>query len=69
MEKMYYCEVWGDMAADSAADQYPTVAVCESCIKEQGARAEGNEIVSVGIKLVTDKSETCHFCGCGFDGE
>ena len=69
MGKMYYCMIWGDMSADSAADQYPTVAVCESCIKDQKSRGEDNQIVSDGAELVTDESETCHFCDCGFDDE
>ena len=64
--KMHYCEVWGDMTADRTSDQYPTVPVCEGCMKEQEDSGEDNQIVSTG-ELVTDKSETCHFCDCGFD--
>ena len=67
MTKMYYCEVWGDMGADRTADQYPTVAVCEDCIKEQESSGEDNQIISCGTKLVTDKNEICHFCDCGLD--
>ena len=69
MKKMYYCQVWGDMTADSAADQYPTVAVCEDCIKEQELRGQDNQIVTGGTEIVTDKDETCSFCDCGMDEE
>ncbi|WP_287595750.1 hypothetical protein [Thermomonas sp.] len=65
--KMYYYEVWGDMSADRTADQYPTVAVCEDCIKAQEQSGEDNQLVSGGTELVTDTDETCHFCDCGFD--
>ena len=62
MKNMYYCQVWGDMSADSAADQYPTVAVCETCIKEQESLGEDNQIVTGGDEIVTDEDETCFFC-------
>ena len=60
------CMVWGDMSADSAADQYPEVPVCTDCIAAEEKSGEDSQIVSVG-DTVKDSDATCHFCDCGID--
>jgi len=65
MINMYSCQVYGDMTADRADDQYPTVAVCQECINEQYALKEKNLIVGVSSSLVTRNDESCHFCDRG----
>jgi hypothetical protein len=62
--KLRTCVVWGDLAADSAADQYPEVPVCEDCIQAEQKSGEDSQIVSVGGP-VSDKDATCHFCDSG----
>lgn len=44
--------VWGDMTADRAADQYPTVTLCPDCLS-------GHEVVS----KEGESQDDCDDCG------
>ncbi|MBN8735890.1 MAG: hypothetical protein J0H27_06445 [Xanthomonadales bacterium] len=59
--ELWWCEIWGDLAADRAADQYPTVPVCADCISaDQNTSGEDKRILSVG-DVVNDPREECYF--------
>jgi hypothetical protein len=62
---MKTCVVWGDMLADSASDQYPSVAVCDACAETESKGSEDQEpaIVSVGSFDPGFGDFECHFCG------
>lgn len=60
------CTIWGDMTADSAADQYPQEPVCTNCITAEEADGENSQIVSVGETL-KDTYAVCCFCECSAD--
>lgn len=55
------------MTAISAANQYPRVAVCDECIREQEAAGEDNQVVLGGTELVRNENESCHLCVRDFD--
>ncbi|MBM2884892.1 hypothetical protein JFK97_10885 [Chromobacterium phragmitis] len=59
---MKLCTVWGEMSSDSAADQYPTVNVCDDCFKADDGD-EDSQIVSHEGKYDPAYGEECHFCG------
>lgn len=61
------CVVFGDLSADSAADQYPTEPVCTDCIESEAKRREDNRIISVG-EVVKDRGAMCYFCDCEAEG-
>lgn len=58
---MKSCVVWGDMGADSAADQYPTVNVCNDCVAAI-AGTEDCQIVTVEGGYDDSLGDECHFC-------
>lgn len=43
---MKTCTVFGDMQSDSAAEQYPTVTLCNDCVEQDALAKEDNQIVS-----------------------
>ena len=43
---MKTCVIYGDMSADSAADQYPTVNLCDDCVTADASQGENHQIVS-----------------------
>lgn len=61
--------VWGDMTADSAADQYPQANVCPECVAEQEAAMEDNQIVAVEGDFDSALGPECYFCGAEIDEE
>lgn len=64
MKDWKHCMIWGDMSADSAADQYPEVNVCGSCIAEDNQRGEDAQIVNVLGPYDSDYGSDCGL-GCG----
>jgi len=58
---MKTCMVWGDMTADSAADQYPLVTVCDECVKSIAGK-EDSPIVAIEGGYDYAHGEECHFC-------
>lgn len=65
---MKACMVWGDMSADRASDQYPTVNVCDECIAAD-AESEDPQIVSIDGNFDEAYGEECHFCDKSIDDE
>ncbi|EJM48090.1 hypothetical protein [Pseudomonas sp. GM48] len=59
---MKTCTVFGDMQSDSAAEQYPTVTLCNECVEQDALAEEDNQIVSQGAY---DESfgDSCEWCG------
>lgn len=57
--------IYGDLTSDRAGEQYPTVSVCDDCIKKDKAKeAEGrNRIVSI-VGDEDDADGPCELCGC-----
>ncbi|WP_080965548.1 hypothetical protein [Chromobacterium subtsugae] len=60
---MKLCAVWGDMSADSTADQYPTVNVCDDCFEADDGRGENSQILTNEGSYNFAFGEECHFCG------
>jgi hypothetical protein len=65
---MKSCTVWGDMSADSAADQYPTVNVCDECV-EADAQSEEPQIVTVEGGFDSAYGDEGHFCDKSIEEE
>ncbi|MNO70124.1 hypothetical protein D3C76_609960 [compost metagenome] len=59
---MKTCTVYGDMQADSAADQYPTVPLCDGCVAEDNNAGPDHQIVS---QQGYDPAygDACEWCG------
>lgn len=59
---MKTCTVYGDMQSDSAADQYPTVPLCDDCVEQDSKAKENAQIVT---EQAYDESygDTCEWCG------
>lgn len=60
---MKKCVVYGDMQADSAADQYPTVNLCDDCVEEDQKAGENARIVTVEGAGDPDLGDSCEWCG------
>lgn len=43
---MKTCTVYGDLQSDSAAEQYPTVPLCDSCVAEDNKASPDSQIVT-----------------------
>lgn len=56
---MKNCTVWGDLMSDKSSENYPEVAVCDSCAQEQ--KCEEGGVVSVDSECNEDY-ESCHYC-------
>lgn len=65
---MKTCTIWGDLSSDRTGEQYPTVAVCDDCVKAEQARGEDSQIVTVG-DYDSDYGNVCEFCGEEFEDE
>ena len=60
---MKNCTVQGDMTADSAGDQYPTIPLCDDCI-EADSKAEGDaRIVAIEGERAAGEPGICEWCG------
>jgi hypothetical protein len=55
---MKTCTVYGDMAADSAADQYPAVTLCDDCVEADKLKKADSQIVSIEA-YDPDYGESC----------
>lgn len=54
--------IYGDLSSDRAGEQYPTVPLCEDCIKAEQAKKENSQIVV----LIGDSDHNegpCEWCG------
>lgn len=59
---MKTCTVYGDMSADRAADQYPTVTLCDDCVEADGNKQANSQIVTTD-NYDSDFGESCEWCG------
>ena len=58
---MKTCVIYGDMQADRAGEQYPTVNLCDDCVAEDAAQGENHQIVSQAG--YDPDLGACHGCG------
>lgn len=54
--------IFGDMSSDSTSDQYPTVTLCEECIRLDEDKKEDAQIVSIEGDA-TPEDGPCEWCG------
>lgn len=59
---MKTCMIYGDLASDSAAENYPTVPICDECVAADQAQKEESQIVNVG-PFDPSLGDECEFCG------
>jgi hypothetical protein len=59
---MKTCVIEGDLSSDSAADQYPTVPVCDDCVETDDKAGANHIIVSKG-EYDDSFGDTCEICG------
>lgn len=60
MREFKECTLYGDMASDSASEQYPTEKVCKSCIRKYD-KPDEDVILSVGRSLGKGDASECYF--------
>lgn len=60
---MQTCTVYGDMSADRAADQYPTVTLCDDCVEADGKKKGNSQIVTSGGAYDSSFGDSCEWCG------
>jgi hypothetical protein len=62
---MKTCVVWGDMSADRASDQYPSVAVCDDCAKTESVGSDDRDAAIISVEAFDPAygDDECHFCG------
>ena len=65
---MQTCTVNGDMSADRASEQYPTVNLCDACVAADRSQENNSQIVSTG-DYDADFGEACEWCGLEADDE
>ncbi len=59
---MKTCTIFGNMQSDSAAEQYPTVTLCNDCVERDARAKEDRKIVSQGA-YDGSFGESCEWCG------
>ncbi|MCD5977039.1 hypothetical protein [Pseudomonas quasicaspiana] len=59
---MKTCMISGDLFSDSAAEQYPTVNLCDECVADD-AKREGEQHIFEQGEYQPDYGETCEWCG------
>lgn len=58
--------VYGDMTSDSTDEQYPTVVLCEECIRADESRKEESQVVSIEGEAGPDDGP-CAWCDAESD--
>jgi len=53
--------IYGDLSSDSTSDQYPTVTLCEACIRQDQALEERSQIVAIEGDAGPDDGP-CEWC-------
>lgn len=56
---MKKCVVYGDLMSDRAAEQYPTITLCDDCIEDDRKTGETGQIL-----FVQGESEECECDWC-----
>lgn len=65
---MKTCTIFGDMQSERTADQYPTVALCNDCIKQDSLSDEDSQIVTLG-DYDESYGDSCEWCGVTAEDE
>lgn len=65
---MKTCVIFGDLASDSSADNYPTVQICDRCAELDQARKENSQIVTTG-EFDSSFGDSCEFCDKTYEEE
>lgn len=60
---MKTCTVYGDMQADSAAEQYPTVPLCDACVAGDAHYNAGDRQIVSQQAYNPTFGDTCEWCG------
>ena len=58
--------IFGDLTSDRTSEQYPTVTLCENCIREDEAQRENSQIVHMAGEADADDA-VCEWCGAEDD--
>lgn len=58
---MRTCTIYGDMQSDSAAEQYPTVTLCDSCVAEDKKAGPDSQILNEE-NYDPAYGDTCDWC-------
>lgn len=59
---MKSCMIFGDLTSEKSSDNYPTVQICDECVKEQQIRKKNSQIVFVG-EFDCAFGDECEMCG------
>jgi len=59
---MKTCTIFGDLSSEKSSDNYPTVPICDECVKEDQVRKEESKIVQIGA-FDPSLGDVCEFCG------
>lgn len=54
--------IFGDLTSDRTSEQYPTVTLCEECIRGDKAKKGESQIVSIAGDAGPDDGP-CEWCG------
>lgn len=65
---MKTCIIYGNLASDSTAENYPTVQICDECALADEKREENAQIVSTG-KYDPSFGDICEFCDKTYEEE
>lgn len=53
--------IFGDLSSDSTSEQYPTVTLCEDCIRQDAALKGDSKVVSIDGDAGPDDGP-CEWC-------
>lgn len=53
--------VFGDLTSDRTSEQYPTIVLCDDCIRRDRAKEEDSQIVNV-VGDADDADDACEWC-------
>ncbi|ANY87449.1 hypothetical protein IEC33019_1888 [Pseudomonas putida] len=56
---MKKCVVYGDLLSDRAAEQYPTITLCDGCIEDDRRAGEVGQILFVQGEAEEDVCDWC----------
>lgn len=65
---MKTCTIFGNMQSERTADQYPTVTLCNDCIKQDSFSNEDSQIVTLG-DYEKSYGDSCEWCGVTAEDE
>jgi len=57
------------MQSDRASEQYPTVNLCDDCVRREDAKGPDSAIVTKGGGYDPDLGDSCELCGVTVEEE